>query len=91
MRRLFRTARRSRVVLLRRKEAPGIACGESITQETGWHGHHVTPKVLGWPDGAANRQHIAVKLYADYSWRGSNGDDVAMGRRPTLRPTAWLR
>ncbi len=56
------------MVLLRRKEAPGIACGESITQETGWHGHHVTPKVLGWPDGAANRQHIAVKLYADYSW-----------------------
>lgn len=33
-----------------------IACGEPITQETGWHSHHVIPKVLGGPDGATNRQ-----------------------------------
>ncbi len=33
-----------------------IACGESITRETGWHSHHVIPKVMGGPDGATNRQ-----------------------------------
>jgi len=33
-----------------------IRCGEPITRETGWHSHHVIPKVLGSPDGATNRQ-----------------------------------
>jgi RNA-directed DNA polymerase len=33
-----------------------IRCGEPITKETGWHSHHVIPKVLGGPDGATNRQ-----------------------------------
>jgi len=26
-----------------------IRCGEPITRETGWHSHHVIPKVLGDP------------------------------------------
>lgn len=32
------------------------ACGDPITQETGWHNHYVIPKVMGGPDGATNRQ-----------------------------------
>ena len=33
-----------------------ICCGETITRETGWHSHHVIPKVLGGSDGVINRQ-----------------------------------
>jgi len=33
-----------------------ICCGETITRETGWHSHHVIPKVLGGSDGVMNRQ-----------------------------------
>jgi RNA-directed DNA polymerase len=32
------------------------ACGLMITRETGWHSHHVVPKVFGGHDGASNRQ-----------------------------------
>jgi RNA-directed DNA polymerase len=32
------------------------ACGEPITQETGWHKHYVIPKVMGGPVGATNSQ-----------------------------------
>lgn len=32
------------------------ACGLPISRETGWHSHHVVPKVLGGHDGATNRQ-----------------------------------
>jgi RNA-directed DNA polymerase len=32
------------------------ACGLPISRETGWHSHHVIPKVLGGHDGATNRQ-----------------------------------
>lgn len=31
-------------------------CGLAISRETGWHSHHVVPKVLGGHDGAINRQ-----------------------------------
>jgi RNA-directed DNA polymerase len=33
-----------------------IRCGETITRETGWHSHHIIPKVLGGSDGVMNRQ-----------------------------------
>ena len=31
-------------------------CGLPISRDTGWHSHHVVPKVLGGHDGATNRQ-----------------------------------
>jgi RNA-directed DNA polymerase len=33
-----------------------VACGESITRETGWHCHYVVPKLMGGSRGASNRQ-----------------------------------
>lgn len=42
--------------LWRKQGGKCIRCGEPITRETGWHSHHVIPKVLGGPDGATNRQ-----------------------------------
>lgn len=42
--------------LWRKQGGKCVRCGEPITKETGWHSHHVLPKVLGGHDGATNRQ-----------------------------------
>ena len=48
-----------RAVLLylwRTQDGKCPVCGLPISRDTGWHSHHVVPKVLGGHDGATNRQ-----------------------------------
>jgi RNA-directed DNA polymerase len=47
---------RTLLYLWRTQRGVCAACGEPITQDTGWHSHYVIPKVMGGPCGTTNRQ-----------------------------------
>lgn len=41
--------------LWKEQEGKCPVCGQPITKLTGWHNHHLTPRVLGGPDVSSNR------------------------------------